>query len=302
MKEVLQVREPNDYARHIGAPVYHPHVSVIHYDEVGAIPHTLNRYNVYGFFLQKDFPEGLTYGVGQYKAAGGSLLAVSPGQIGGVADDGFRRVYHGWVLMFDQEFMHGTPLEHGVADYHYFSYNANEALVLTEDEQRLLWRLMETVRDELAGHREEDGSDRIVRDYIMLIADYCNRFYARQFKEGHPAGGDVLARFQQVLIGYYRQRLQYKYGVPSVKHCASELCLSPNYFGDVVRNALGDSPLHYIREFVVHMAKDMIIGGKNITEVSGELGFDYPQHFTRVFKKATGQTPSEWKERVRNGA
>ena len=91
----LYINEANDYARDIGAPVWHPHVSVIHYDELGAIRHTLNRYNVYGLFLQSEFPENLTYGIGRYHDAGGSLLALSPGQIGGKHDDGTRRQYNG---------------------------------------------------------------------------------------------------------------------------------------------------------------------------------------------------------------
>lgn len=83
MKIDLYINEANDYAQDIGAPVYHPHVSVIHYDEVGEIRHTLNRINCYGIFLQKEFPEGLTYGMGTYHDGDGSLMAYSPGQIGG---------------------------------------------------------------------------------------------------------------------------------------------------------------------------------------------------------------------------
>ena len=91
----LYINEANDYAHDIGAPVYHPHVSVIHYDEVGEIRHTLNRFNCYGIFLQQEFPESLTYGIGTYHEGDGSLMAFSPGQIGGKQDDGTRRQYHG---------------------------------------------------------------------------------------------------------------------------------------------------------------------------------------------------------------
>lgn len=288
----LYIDEANDYARDICAPVLHPHVAIIHYDEAGEIRHTLNRINCYGIFLQREFPENLTYGIGTYHEGDGSLMAYSPGQIGGKRDDGTRRLYHGWVLLFDPVFIHGTEIERRMRDYHYFSYNSNEALFLKPHEKDTLAGLMENVRTELMA--TDDVQDDIVRDYIRLILDYCNRFYTRQFKEMAAGKSDILARFQQLLIDYYEQGKQHTEGLPSVKYCASELCLSPGYFGDIVRGALGESPKDYIRSFVIMRAKSLIMSGKSIDQVAVELGFEYPQHFTRMFKNSTGQTPREF--------
>lgn len=299
MKIQLQLNQANDYAHDIGAPVYHPHVSIIHYDEVGEIRHTLNRFNVYALFLQKEFPENLTYGIGTYIEGEGSLLAYAPGQIGGKADDGTLRQYHGWVLMFEAEFIRDTQVERQLHDYRFFSYNSNEALFLTTEEKDILTRLMANIRAELSMHGKEVQSDNIVKDYILLILDYCNRFYARQFNEQATTGSDILTRFQQVLVDYYARGLQKTKGFPNVKYCASELCLSPGYFGDIVRNALGESPKDYIRGFVIMRAKNLILGGMSIAQVAEELGFDYPQHFTRMFKSSTGQTPSQFMQSKR---
>ena len=291
----LYINEANDYARDISAPVFHPHVSVIHYDEVGEIRHTLNRINCYGIFLQREFPENLTYGIGIYHEGDGSLMAYSPGQIGGKPDDGTRRQYHGWVLLFDPVFIHGTDIEQRMKGYHFFSYNSNEALFLKPQEKDTLAGQMENIRTELrAADGGNDVQDDIVRDYIRLILDYCNRFYTRQFTEITAGNSDILARFQQVLINYYEQGKQRTEGLPSVKYCASELCLSPGYFGDVIRNALAESPKDYIRGFVIMRAKSLIISGKSIDRVAEELGFEYPQHFTRMFKNSTGQTPRQF--------
>lgn len=290
----LYINEANDYARDIGAPVWHPHVSVIHYDELGAIRHTLNRYNVYGLFLQREFPEDLTYGIGRYHDASGSLLALSPGQIGGKHDDGTRRQYNGWVLLFDTHFIQGSEIGRRLADYHFFSYNANEALFLTEQEKNVLSGLMANVREELKAHGNDDVHDDIIRDYILLILDYCRRFYIRQFKEMTTEGGDILSRFQQVLINYYDTGRQLKDGLPSVRYCASQLCLSAGYFGDIVREALGESPKDYIHGFIVMQAKNLLLSGMQVTQVSEQLGFEYPTHFTRLFKQMTGQTPSQF--------
>lgn len=159
----LFINEANDYARDIGAPVWHPHVSVIHYDEVGEIRHTLNRYNVYGLFLQREFPENLTYGIGRYNEASGSLLALSPGQIGGKPDDGTRRQYSGWVLLFDAQFIQGSEIERRLADYHYFSYNTNEALFLTEEEKDVLAGLMANVCKEIQVDDSQDKGQDVPR-------------------------------------------------------------------------------------------------------------------------------------------
>ena len=291
----LYINEANDYAHDIGAPVLHPHVSVIHYDEVGEVRHTLNRYSVYGLFLQREFPENLTYGIGRYHEAGGSLLALAPGQIGGKPDDGTLRQYHGWALLFDPQFIQGTEIERRLGDYHFFSYNANEALFLTEDEKDVLAGLMANIRSELQSASDADTvQGDIIRDYILLILDYCKRFYHRQFKEMATGGSDILSRFQQVLVDYYTKGLQRTGGLPSVKYCAGELCLSPGYFGDIVRSAMGESPKDYIRDFIILRAKSLILSGQSMSQVSEQLGFEYLQHFTRMFKQQTGQTPSEY--------
>lgn len=295
MKLDLYINEANDYARDIRVPVLHPHVAIIHYDEAGEIRHSLNRIDCYGIFLQREFPENLTYGIGTYHDGDGSLIAFAPGQIGGKRDDGTRRQYHGWVLLFDPVFIHGTEIERRMKDYHFFSYNSNEALFLKPQEKDTLAGLMTNTRTELMNaENDDDVQDDIIRDYIQLILDYCNRFYARQFKEMTAGGSDILARFQQVLIDYYEQGKQRQEGLPNVKYCASELCLSPGYFGDIVRGAMGESPKDYIRGFIVRRAKNLLLSGLSITQVSDELGFEYPNHFTRLFKQLTGQTPTQF--------
>lgn len=299
MKNLLYINKANDFALDVGADVWHPMVSVVHFDELGEIRHSLNKLGVYAIFVQDNFPTESTYGMGGYDTSKGSLTAASPGQIIGKADDGHREVYHGWALLFDAEFMRGTVFEKRLTDYHFFSYNVNEALHTTEGEKQLLWQLMEKIR-RFISHREQTVlTDRIVQDYIVLVCDYCLLFYQRQFQTSSSQQSDLLARFQKVLKDYYERQLQQRFGLPSVKYCASELCLSPSYFGDVIRNATGDSPTRVIQHFLIDRAKSLMIGGMSVSQVADELGFEYPQHFTRYFKKHEGLTPSKYVASIR---
>lgn len=294
MKELVNINTANDFAREFGAPVWHPKVSVVHFDELGEIHHMLTKMGVFAIFVQDNFPTGATYGMGAYDTTKGTLTAASPGQIIGKVDDGHREVYHGWVLLFDAEFMHGTVFEERLNDYHFFSYNVNEALQTTEGEKQLMWQLMGLIR-RFIQHREQTPlTDRIVQNYIVLVCDYCQLFYQRQFEAATQLQSDLLSRFQRVLIDYYERQVQIKQGLPNVKYCASQLCLSPSYFGDVIRGITGDSPTRIIQRFLINRAKSLMVSGRSVTQVAEELGFEYPQHFTRFFKKHAGLPPSKY--------
>ena len=121
MNDFLYINHANDYALDVGAEVFHPMVSVVHFDELGEIRHSLNKMGVYAIFVQDNFPVGSSYGMGGYDTTKGSLTAAAPGQVIGKADDGHREVYHGWALLFDAEFMRGTAFEERLTDYHFFS-------------------------------------------------------------------------------------------------------------------------------------------------------------------------------------
>lgn len=290
--KILKVHNVNDYARYIGAPVLHPLVSVIHYDELEHCRHSLNNYDVYGIFIGDETLEELTYGLTTYDLHRHALMCVAPGQIGGKADTGEEIQTKGWALLFDPELIHGTDLEHRMPSYTYFSYNTNEALLMTAEQRVTIVNLLETLRKELP---DADGqTPYIIVAYLQLILEYIARYYASQLSSQVQSSSDLLTRFENLLKRYYEEGQQLTYGLPSVKYCAQELFLSPNYFGDLIKQMTDDTAGNIIRRFVMQQAQKLLISGVGITSTAEQLGFEYPQHFTRMFKKHFGVSPSQY--------
>ena len=294
MKTILPVSDPNVYARFLGAPVLHPLVNVIHYDEVSPIHSSLNRYGVYGLFIQRNFPKNLTYGMKMFDAADGSIIAVEPGQIGGKEDNGERIHISGWVLLFSPELLHGTDMESRMKEYYFFSYFATETLKMAPSEWGRITQLLTQLRHELQENDDSLALRSVILGYIRVILEYSNRIYLRQLSKEEKASSDLLKRFHQLLRDYYLDGRQLDLGVPSVQYCAGELAYSARYLGDVIHKATGGTAIGYIHSFVIEQGKNLLMNGHNIGETAHLLGFEYPHHFTRLFKKTTGITPSEF--------
>ena len=294
MKNILKVDSPNDYARFVEAPVLHPLVSIVHYDELQSFRHSLNNYGVYGLFIQRQFPDNLSYGMRKMQVSDGSIIAVEPGQIGGLEDNGERISLSGWVLMWSPELLHGSELERQIDRYQFFSYFFDGSLRMEPDEWLFITQLVAQMRQELLSHEDSPSLRNILLSYLRLILEYCNRIYQRQISEEDKGEADLLKRFHNLLQTYFRENRQLMNGLPTVAWCASELAYSPRYFGDIVRKATGGTAIGYIHNYVINQAKSLLMQGHNISETSRFLGFDYPHHFTRLFKRVTGLTPSEF--------
>ena len=289
----MKVRNVNDYGRYLGSPEQHPLVCVIDYAKVSPIRHSLNNYSVYGLFLRDDAEVELDYGCSKYDYNKGTLLCVAPGQVGGKEDNGERTSITGWALLFHPDLLHGTPLERHIRDYSFFDYRVNEALHMTDEEHDLLVSLMHQMREELGKH-PDTLQNAILVSYIELTLNFCQRFYNRQFITRKIENSDILVRFNQLLHDYYEEKLQQTLGLPTVQYCADHLCMSSNYFGDVIKKTTGDTAGNHIRRFVIRLAKNSLAAGETVTQVSDRLGFEYSQHFSRMFKKLEGITPSEY--------
>ena len=293
MSKILKVHNVNDYARYIDAPVLHELVSVIHYDELEHCRHSLNNYDVYGLFIADETLEELTYGLTTYDLHRHALMCVSPGQIGGKADIGEEIQTKGWALLFDPILINGTDLEKRMHTYSFFSYNTNEALLMDKGQRQIVVTLLEALREELSGS-DDEHQQHIIVSYIELVLEHVARFYAKQLSLQTTKTNDLLTRFENLLNRYYDEGIYLTHGLPTVKYCAQELFLSPNYFGDLIHQMTDDTASNAIRRFVMQRAQKLPISGSSITQTAEQLGFDYPQHFTRVFKKFFGLSPSAY--------
>lgn len=294
MKKILKVENPNVYAHHVGAPELHPLLSIIHFDEVSPIHNSLNDYGVYGLFIQREFPKNLSYGVKPIVVSDASVIAVAPGQLGGGEDNGELFTISGWALLWSPELIHNTDLETRMREYHFFSYFYSESLKVNECEWHFFSQLISMMRQELENNEDSPVLRQVLLGYLRLLLEYCQRIYLRQLSKGDKDTSDILKRFHAVLEQYYFDEKQFQLGLPTVSYCASEMAYSPHYLGDMFRKATGITAIRYIHIYVINIGKSLLMQGRNISETSHLLGFEYSHHFTRLFKKIVGVTPSEF--------
>lgn len=293
MAKILKVNRTTDFSGYHGLTDRHPLITVIDFAEISPIGHSLNHYGVYGVFMQENNDLDLTYGCGRYDYKEGSLICVAPGQIGGKEDNGERVDIGGWALLFHPELIQGSQLEKDIKNYSFFDYSVNEALHMNEKEHDIVVAIFKRIKSELEDQQDSFQNDILV-GYISLLLKYCQRFYNRQFVTRKLTNNDILARFDSYLNGYFDRNLQLSNGLPSVGVCAEHLCMSTNYFSDLIKKMTGESPGRHIRRFVLRMIKNELASGLTVAETAYKLGFEYPPHLSRLFKKETGMTPTEY--------
>jgi AraC family transcriptional regulator, transcriptional activator of pobA len=273
----------------------HPLVSVI--DLSKADPRTGSRmyFGFYTIFLKDTKCGDLVYGRHTYDYQEGTLVFIAPGQVAGINSNGERYQPKGFALVFHPDLIHGTSLGKHIQDYSFFGYQSNEALHLSEKERKIVLDCFAKIEYELE-HSIDKHSKKLIVSNIELFLNYCVRFYDRQFITRDNPHKGTLERFEIFLNEYFESEKPHTVGLPSVAHCAGELNLSANYFGDLIKKETGKTAQEYIQAKLIEVAKEKIFDqSKSISQVAYELGFKYPQHFTRLFKQRVGHTPNEYR-------
>ena len=189
----------------------------------------------------------------------------------------------------------GTSLGKSINEYSFFSYNTNEALHLSKKERKIVFDCFSKIQYELSQALDKH-SKKLIASNIELFLNYCERFYDRQFITREHINKGILERFEELLNNYFSSEKPYSLGLPSVAYCADELHLSANYFGDLIKKETGKTAQDYVQDKIIDIAKGKIFNAsKSISEIAYELGFKYPQHFSRLFKNRVGYTPNEYR-------
>lgn len=212
------------------------------------------------------------------------------------ADDNGEIYYpKGYALVFHPDLIRGTSLGRHMSNYTFFSYEVHEALHLSKSEQKIILDCFSKIEYELS-HAIDKHSKTLIVSNIELFLNYCVRFYERQFITRNHVNKGILQRFEEILNDYFASGKPQKVGLPSVAYCAEQLQLSANYFGDLIRKETGKSAQEYIQLKTMDIAKEKIFDtSKSVSAIAYELGFKYPQHFSRAFKQHVGYSPNEYR-------
>ncbi len=299
MDNIIRLETVNDYTRLLGAKTLHPLVNVVDFSELTSIKHCRKNFGFYCVFFKELECGTILYGRSKYDYQEGTLVFIAPGQIAGMDDGGETLNPKGMVLMFHPDLLYGTSLARRMKDYSFFSYTCDEALHMSEREKAIVLNCFREIREELE-HVIDKHTKQIVASCIETLLNHCVRFYERQFVTREMSNRNVLDKFEHLLHEYFNSDKPKTIGLLTVQYCADKACLSANYFGDLIKKETGKSAQEHIQLATMAKVKELLAEtDMSISEIAYELGFNYPHHLSRMFKKQEGVTPSEYCQRVR---
>ncbi|MDR6922024.1 helix-turn-helix transcriptional regulator [Chryseobacterium sp. 2987] len=292
VEKISSISEYNKMTNH---ETLHPLVSVVDFSKSDPICQYRRTYSFYTVFLKDVICGDMHYGKHSYDYQEGTLVFIAPGQVSGVTNDGRSVQPGGYALLFHPDLIKGTNLGKNINEYTFFSYDVHEALHLSEKEREIVLECFKNIKLELEQSIDKHSKSLIVNN-IELFLNYCMRFYDRQFITRDHINQGVIGKFEKLVDDYFTSDNPKTIGFPMVHYFAEQLNLSANYFGDLIKKELGISAQEFIHNKLIEMAKELIVNpSKSISEISYDLGFKYPQHFTRLFKTKVGISPSEYK-------
>ncbi|TWI18836.1 helix-turn-helix domain-containing protein [Sphingobacterium siyangense] len=280
----LQIKSPS-----------HPLVSVVNFDEIGCLSSEENQtfvYNFYTIYLKKNFDGTIKYGQQYYDYNNGIMTFFAPKQKLTVEAGNSSKI-EGWMLVFHPDFIQNYELGKRIKEYGFFSYAANEALHLSDKEETVISGLVHNLQQEIEAMIDNYTQDVVVA-HIDLLLNYCNRFYNRQFITRKKASNDLFLKFEELLVAYFQNETS---GLPTVQYFSEKLLVSAHYLNDMLKNLTGQTTQQHIQNQLIEKAKELLsTTNLSVAEIAYQLGFEYPQSFSKLFKNKTNQTPLEFRQ------
>ncbi|HHB79766.1 MAG TPA: AraC family transcriptional regulator [Saprospiraceae bacterium] len=297
MKHFEDIKKLNDFYQ-VG--VKHPLIDIRRYEDAHGkklLKQEPISFDFYVILFVKNFNGFIEVGNTRFDGDNGILHFIEPKQIytcnSTIPWEGFQILIHPDI--FGEYFAHKN-----INTYDFFTYEVNEALLLTEEEENLVSHLMEMAWNEFH-ERKDSFSMSIILSYISTLLNLAERFYARQFENRKKLGNHLSEKFYELLRNYYLERKDDEVQQPTVQFFANKLNVTPNYLSDTLRHQSGQSALSIIHDFIIEEAKRQLTTTHHtVSEISDHLGFEYPNYFSKLFKRKTKLSPSEYRKSVKS--
>lgn len=299
-RQTKRIKTITEFHRSRGLPApEHPLISVVDYrdvrrpDDIGEVNWLFDFYQV---SLKRGLNGKLQYGQQEYDFDEGVMFFIAPQQVFHIkADPAVTMSQSGWMLLIHPDFLWKTSLARTIRQYDFFNYSVNEALFLSQKEEKTIHGIIANIKQEY--HASIDKfSQRIIVSHLETLLNYSERFYERQFITRKNTGHRVLDRLEELLDDYYSRDNSQVKGLPSVQHFAQALNISPNYLSRLLKTLTGQSTQQLIHNKLIGIAKEKLSTTElSVSEIAYELGFEHPQSFTKLFKSKTDLSPLEFR-------
>ncbi|GAA5089858.1 AraC family transcriptional regulator [Chryseobacterium ginsengisoli] len=246
--------------------------------------------NLFKISLKKNFTGDINYGNNKYYTENGLMLFSEPGQVVSWESLTF---WDGFAFVFHPDLIKQNPVAAKINQYKYFSYEINDALFMTAEEEEIVTWLFTKIHMELIENKSK-ANINIILSLLNVVLSYADVFYERQFKDKATIAVSVTSKVKSLLQNHYNDFSKPVQNIPTVSSIAEELNLSSNYLTDLMRAETGKSTSNYIQEFIVEQAEILLHQTElNISDVAYQLGFSNVPYFSRFFKKVKGISPTE---------
>ena len=301
MKEIIKLNTISETHHFLGLEKpKHPLISVLRIGnlikdfKVDNVKYALNLYQI---SLKDNCPFTIVnYGRNSYDYQEGTMVFTAPNQVLEFTKEAVADVDKGWTLVFHPDLIRKSELGKKIENYSFFAYASNEALHLSDEERKTVTEIVEKIEKEFSNNIDAHSQTLIISN-LELLLNYCVRFYDRQFFTRTNLNQDITSQFEQLLKDYYKQGKQLELGIPSVQYCGEAMNMSPKYLSDLLRKETGQSTQDHIHQYIIEKAKNRLLNSnESASEIAYDLGFEYPQYFSKIFKKKTTMSPNKFRQ------